>query len=49
MRYDLYKVIREIHRRSVWQVLGVYLAMSWGASSRWTSSQGSPGSRSGRP
>jgi len=30
MHYRLRKLIREIHRRSVWQVLGVYLAMSWG-------------------
>ncbi|HSG10108.1 MAG TPA: tetratricopeptide repeat protein [Longimicrobiales bacterium] len=26
----LRKVLREIHRRSLWQVLGVYLAGSWG-------------------
>jgi len=24
------KIIRELHRRSVWQVLGVFLAGSWG-------------------
>ena len=24
------KVLREIHRRSLWQVLGIYLAGSWG-------------------
>ena len=27
--YRVYKLIREIHRRSVWQVLGAYLGMSW--------------------
>jgi hypothetical protein len=27
--YRVRKLIREIHRRSVWQVLGVYLAVSW--------------------
>ena len=27
--YRLRKLIREIHRRSVWQVLGAYLGMSW--------------------
>ncbi len=27
--YRVRKLIREIHRRSVWQVLGVYLTMSW--------------------
>lgn len=27
--YRVRKLIREIHRRSVWQVLGVYLGMSW--------------------
>jgi eukaryotic-like serine/threonine-protein kinase len=27
--YRLRKVVREIHRRSVWQVLGVYVALSW--------------------
>ncbi len=30
MMYRLRKLVREIHRRSVWQVLGVFLAMSWG-------------------
>ena len=30
MRHRLRKFIREIHRRSVWQVLSVYLALSWG-------------------
>jgi hypothetical protein len=28
--HTLRKLAREIHRRSVWQVLGVYLAISWG-------------------
>ena len=28
--HRLRKLLREIHRRSVWQVLGVYLAGSWG-------------------
>ena len=23
------KLVREIHRRSLWQVLGIYLAASW--------------------
>lgn len=27
----LRKILNEIHRRSLWQVLGVYLAASWGA------------------
>ena len=26
----LRKLLREIHRRSIWQVLGIYLAGSWG-------------------
>ena len=30
MLHTLRKLVREIHRRSVWQVLGVYLAMAWG-------------------
>jgi TolB-like protein/Tfp pilus assembly protein PilF len=28
---DLKKLIHEIHRRSLWQVVGIYLAASWGA------------------
>ena len=28
--HGLRKVLREIHRRSLWQVLGIYLAGSWG-------------------
>ena len=28
---DLKSLIRELHRRSVWQVLGIYLMGSWGA------------------
>lgn len=27
----LRKIVREIHRRSLWQILGVYLVASWGA------------------
>ena len=27
---DVRRLIREIHRRSLWQVLGIYLAASWG-------------------
>jgi eukaryotic-like serine/threonine-protein kinase len=30
MIYRVRKIIIEIHKRSVWQVLGVYLAISWG-------------------
>ena len=29
MIHAIRKLAREIHRRSVWQVLGVYLAMGW--------------------
>lgn len=28
--HRLHKLLREIHRRSLWQVLGVYLGASWG-------------------
>ena len=28
---DLKKLIHEIHRRSLWQVLSIYLAVSWGS------------------
>lgn len=28
--HGLRKILREIHRRSLWQVLGIYLAGSWG-------------------
>ena len=28
--HSLRKLLRELHRRSIWQVLGIYLAGSWG-------------------
>jgi len=30
MVHALRKILREVHRRSVWQVVGIYLAGSWG-------------------